>query len=179
MRTPGDDLLRLTRTDASNDREGDLTRIRDILHHCLHINGTAPTVLIFPEGTDLSPDGVAKGREFAAAKGLPQLAHLLHPRTAGLVATLRALDADLDAVYDVTLSYRNHPDVAAAADPRPSETSALLRGGANASQARADTATPLILACTKGHIEVAHALCAACPPPAAHRGHRVARVTCP
>ena len=111
-----------------NDRDGDLTRIRNTLRHCIDVNGTAPTVLIFPEGTDFSPDAKRKGRQYAAAKGLPQLEHLLHPRTAGLIEVIRALDNELDAIYDVTLSYDNHPEVAASADPRPSESNALLKG---------------------------------------------------
>jgi len=53
---------------------------------------------------------------------------VLHPRTAGFAEAVAALGPSLDAVYNVSVRYDNHPAVAASADPRPSEKTALLRG---------------------------------------------------
>ena len=113
-----------------NDREGDLSRLRARLSHMV-AHGDDVALLIFPEGTDLSPANQAKDAEFVAKKGgaLAPYAHLLHPRTAGFVEALKALVAAgrLDAIYDVTVRYDNHPAVAASADPRPNELH-LLKG---------------------------------------------------
>lgn len=111
-----------------NDRDGDLARIHDTLRHCLDVNAAPPLVLVFPEGTDLSRPNVAAGQKFAASKGLAQYTHVLHPRIAGFAAAVRALDSDLDAIYDVTISYTNHPKVASSDDPRPTEKTALALG---------------------------------------------------
>lgn len=82
-------------------------------------------LLVFPEGTDLSPQNVVKDAEYADKKKLRRYRYLLHPRTAGFAAAVRAFGTQLDAVYDVTVSYDNHPAIAASADPRPSESAPL------------------------------------------------------
>ena len=110
-----------------NDRDGDLRRIRETLAHCIgHGDGVA--LLVFPEGTDLSPDNQAKDAKYAQQKSLQVYRHVLHPRTAGFAQTCQAYGSSLDAIYDVTVRYDNHSNVTASADPRPSEGSALLKG---------------------------------------------------
>jgi len=111
---------------ARNDREGDLATIGSLLRYLCAL-GAPPVVLCFPEGTDLSPENLAKSNAFATKKGLAPLKHLLHPRTAGFIAAERALGEHLDAVYDVTISYVNHP-CAPSKDPRPDEKSIFAKG---------------------------------------------------
>lgn len=66
-------------------------------------------LLMFPEGTDLSPTNLAKSLEFARkAGGLAAWQHVLHPRTRGFthtLAVLRRAARPVDAVYDVTMAY--------------------------------------------------------------------------
>ena len=69
-----------------NDREGDLRRIRDTLAHCIG-HGDGAALLVFPEGTDLSPDNQAKDRNYAEQRGLEPYHQVLHPRTAGFAQT--------------------------------------------------------------------------------------------
>ena len=109
-----------------NDRKRDLETIGSLLRYLVAL-GVRPVVLVFPEGTDLSPANRARADEHAAAKGVDAYRHVLHPRTAGFVAAVRALGAELDAVYDVTVSYDNHARTARDADPRPNEKALFAR----------------------------------------------------
>jgi lysocardiolipin and lysophospholipid acyltransferase len=110
-----------------NKREADLGIIDEVLRYLVAI-GSPTTVLCFPEGTDLAPECVARCHEYAAKKGLPKLKHTMYPRTAGFISTVRALGANLDAIYDVTVSYTNHPAVVTSPDPRPSEWRMFIKG---------------------------------------------------
>ncbi|KAK4299874.1 hypothetical protein Pmani_027886 [Petrolisthes manimaculis] len=64
-------------------------------------------VLLFPEGTNLTPETKKKSEEFASKAGLPPLDHLLHPRTTGFTFLVEKMRNSglLDAVYDVTVAY--------------------------------------------------------------------------
>ena len=61
---------------ARNDRAADLTRIEENLRHVAD-RGDPLSLLIFPEGTDLSESNVAKANAFAAAHALPTYEHVL------------------------------------------------------------------------------------------------------
>lgn len=78
--------------------------------------------LIFPEGTDLSVENVAKSAAFAQKSGLEERTYSLYPRTTGWTFMFPLLRANLRAVYDVTMFYVDY-----AANERPSEK-ALLSG---------------------------------------------------
>ena len=43
----------------------------------------ARQILLFPEGTNLTPNTIAKSNQFAEKKNLAKYNHVLHPRTAG------------------------------------------------------------------------------------------------
>jgi lysocardiolipin and lysophospholipid acyltransferase len=115
---------------SRNDRQGDLSTIEQVCQHLVALGGDPPVVLCFPEGTDLSPENVARSKTFAASKGLPVMEHLLNPRTAGFASTVRALGAQLDAVYDVTITYTSHEAMGSkwGADPRPNEKAIFMNG---------------------------------------------------
>ena len=79
-------------------------------------------LLMFPEGTDLSPKNIAKSQEFAQKGGLPLLEHVLYPRTRGFLhtlSTLRRAAHPVETVYDVTIAYEGHV---------PTSESALVSG---------------------------------------------------
>ena len=109
------------------DRCTDLSRLRAAADHCVG-HGDRYALLLFPEGTDLSPSNRDKAKAFAKEKKLTVYQHLLHPRTAGFVEIIDAIGTRLDAVYDVTVRYDNHPKVATSEDPRPSEKNCLVEG---------------------------------------------------
>lgn len=113
-------------------RGGSVGCITRVLDHCVGTHGEPMTLLLFPEGTDLSPSNVARSNVFGASKGLPPTKFTLQPRTAGFVAAVQSLGGRLDAVLDLTLSYTSaaSPDGTAGspdADRRPSEKT-MLRG---------------------------------------------------
>ncbi|CAG9767735.1 unnamed protein product [Ceutorhynchus assimilis] len=64
-------------------------------------------LILFPEGTDLTPKTKQSSDKFADANGLPKYKHVLHPRCTGFVYLVDEMRKNkcLDAVYDVTLIY--------------------------------------------------------------------------
>ena len=79
-------------------------------------------LLMFPEGTDLSPSNLDKSHAFARKSGLPLWHQVLHPRVRGFAHSLNVLRTavnPLDTVYDVTVAYAGHV---------PARESALLTG---------------------------------------------------
>ena len=68
-------------------------------------------LLMFPEGTDLTPEHKAKYDLFADANSWPRYDYCLHPKSTGFIYTLNALRKHkIDSVYDVTIGY---PDILA------------------------------------------------------------------
>ncbi|XP_056696194.1 probable 1-acyl-sn-glycerol-3-phosphate acyltransferase 5 isoform X2 [Spinacia oleracea] len=67
---------------------------------------------LFPEGTDFTEQKCRSSQNFAAENGLPMLNNVLLPKTKGFYACLDTLRSSLDAVYDVTIAYKNScPDL--------------------------------------------------------------------
>ncbi|MCO5597627.1 hypothetical protein L7F22_051708 [Adiantum nelumboides] len=64
-------------------------------------------LVIFPEGTDYTEAKCEKSQKFAKDNGLPKLDHVLLPRTKGVYASLAQLHDSVDAVYDLTIGYKN------------------------------------------------------------------------
>ncbi|KAK7197393.1 Acyltransferase [Novymonas esmeraldas] len=86
--------------------------------------GDAPVILIYPEGTDLSPSNVERSQAYAAKMGWPTFHHVLNPRTTGTVALMDMLGgaAAVEEVVDLTIGYTYH-----APGERPNEPS-LING---------------------------------------------------
>lgn len=66
-------------------------------------------VNIYPEGTRLKPGKLKDAQEFAAKAGMPVPQNVLIPRVRGFLATLEGLKGHLDAIYDLTIVYPDHP----------------------------------------------------------------------
>ena len=85
--------------------EEDQHRIARVVSY-LQDHKEAATLLIFPEGSDLSESNLAKSQSYAKEKGLPVFRHVLNPRTTGLVALKNFIGpANIEHVYDVTMGY--------------------------------------------------------------------------
>jgi len=67
----------------------------------------AKQILLFPEGTDLTPESRAKSKQFAEKNNVKEYKNLLHPRTAGFVHLVHGMMErhSLNAVYDCTIAY--------------------------------------------------------------------------
>jgi len=62
-------------------------------------------LLLFPEGTDLSPSNKQKSIEWAKKNDLPKYEYLLQPRLRGFSYAVELLRSNVDAVYDLTVGY--------------------------------------------------------------------------
>lgn len=61
------------------DKAKDLQRVREISDYLVRLN-LPTTLLIFPEGTDLSPSNHQKSLAFARKEGLAEYLYVLHPK---------------------------------------------------------------------------------------------------
>lgn len=62
-------------------------------------------LMLFAEGTRLTPEKLARSQEYARRQGLDPTRHVMLPRTKGFSACVQGLRRHLDAVYDVTIAY--------------------------------------------------------------------------
>ncbi|CAM9850945.1 unnamed protein product [Pylaiella littoralis] len=91
------------------DKAKDLQRVREISDYLVELH-LPTTLLIFPEGTDLSPSNHQKSLAFARKEGLAEYLYVLHPKVRGFSECMQALRPGLDAVHDVTIAYHNYKD---------------------------------------------------------------------
>lgn len=63
----------------ARNKAKDVRRVREISEYLVGLNA-ASTLLIFPEGTDLSPSNHEKSIQFAKKEGLAEYQYLLHPK---------------------------------------------------------------------------------------------------
>ena len=66
-------------------------------------------LMMFPEGTNLSDNGRIRSATWAEKQGIPDMRHLLLPRSTGLLFCLQQLRGKLDWVYDCTVAYEGVP----------------------------------------------------------------------
>lgn len=63
-------------------------------------------MVIFPEGTRLTPKTFLKSIQYARENSLPLLKHHLCPRTRGILWSLQMM-TNIDAVYDIVLAFKH------------------------------------------------------------------------
>ncbi|KAL2434821.1 putative acyltransferase [Exophiala dermatitidis] len=73
-------------------------------------------LLLFPEGTNLAVSTRAKSAAWAAKNNIPDMKHVLLPRSTGLHFCLEELKGTVDYVYDCTIAYEGVPRGAYAQD---------------------------------------------------------------
>ncbi|GAB7352729.1 hypothetical protein MBLNU459_g3083t1 [Dothideomycetes sp. NU459] len=66
-------------------------------------------LLIFPEGTNLSPNTRRSSVKWSEKAGIPDTRHVLLPRSTGLQFCLQELRDTVDYVYDCTIAYEGIP----------------------------------------------------------------------
>ena len=66
-------------------------------------------LLIFPEGTNLCPNGRKASVKWATKQGISDMQHQLLPRTTGLQFCLQELRDTVEWVYDCTITYEGIP----------------------------------------------------------------------
>eukprot|EP00953_Heterococcus_sp_UTEX-ZZ885_P014109 8032-Heterococcus_DN1.PRE.2 len=108
----------------TRDRSKDLVHMRELLQYTAR-NAYATTLLLFPEGTDLSASNVEKSRKFAESDAdSAMFVYIFCDATA--TETVEHLAPALDAVYDVTIAYADYRDPKTGALQRPNEKSLLF-----------------------------------------------------
>jgi len=86
----------------------DWTADRTVISETFHriVGEKVPLWLVsFVEGTRITPTKVARSQEFAKARGLEIMHHVLLPRTKGFAASVTGLGDHIAAVYDLTIGY--------------------------------------------------------------------------
>lgn len=105
----------------TREKEMDLPHIKRAICFANHWKDRN-ALLIFPEGTDLSPKSLSLSHAFSQEKGLQKYEFILHPKTKGFVECLQTMRSNMDALYDLTVAYRDFT-----IGERPDEAS-LLKG---------------------------------------------------
>jgi 1-acyl-sn-glycerol-3-phosphate acyltransferase len=62
-------------------------------------------LVVFPEGTRVTPKKLAESQAYAAKAGAAPTSHVLLPRPKGFAAAVQGLREHVTAVYDVTIDY--------------------------------------------------------------------------
>ncbi|PWA76930.1 Phospholipid/glycerol acyltransferase [Artemisia annua] len=85
--------------------------VDEVMMRKMLLNFTNPSdplwLALFPEGTDFTEEKCLKSQKFAAENGLPIMKNVMLPKTRGFHTCLEILRDSLDAVYDVTVAYKN------------------------------------------------------------------------
>eukprot|EP00794_Sanderia_malayensis_P004673 gene4673-5282_t len=94
-------------------------------------NKSALWLVIFPEGTRYNvnkPNVIKASQKFAKENGLPVMDHILTPRTRAVELSVKELSSYVDAVYDVTLAYKDPKRPVLPKEEGPSLTEFLSHG---------------------------------------------------
>ncbi|VBB29021.1 unnamed protein product [Acanthocheilonema viteae] len=84
----------------------DKERISEAIHYYASV-GSNYQILLFPEGTDKTPNTTMKSNMYAKKNGLKQLNNLIYPRSAGLIHFINEMRRHnyIECIYDVTIAY--------------------------------------------------------------------------
>eukprot|EP00611_Tribonema_gayanum_P006740 TRINITY_DN1604_c1_g2_i2.p1 TRINITY_DN1604_c1_g2~~TRINITY_DN1604_c1_g2_i2.p1 ORF type:complete len:468 (-),score=108.32 TRINITY_DN1604_c1_g2_i2:35-1258(-) len=109
----------------ARDRSRDLAHMRQVFRY-LVTHHYPTTLLLFPEGTDLSRSNLEKAHKYADSRRLQRHDYVLQPKVAGFLETLDGLGPMLDAVYDVTLGYADQRNARTGEFERPSDKALIM-----------------------------------------------------
>jgi 1-acyl-sn-glycerol-3-phosphate acyltransferase len=90
-------------------RDKDVPHISKVLSYLLHL-GSRPSILIFPEGTDLSESNVEKSNLYAKENNLSPFYYVLRPKSTGLLTILNVMSQQSYDVHDVTVAYIDYEE---------------------------------------------------------------------
>lgn len=83
----------------------DQNRLTGVVDYLLRVKSSCQ-LLIFPEGTDLNMDSLARSNQFARKNNLPYVSYTMHPRCTGFIYLVNLLGQDrMTDIYDVTVAY--------------------------------------------------------------------------
>jgi lysocardiolipin and lysophospholipid acyltransferase len=91
----------------SRNRDADVPHIVRMLNY-LYAVEARPSVLIFPEGTDLSPENLEKSNAFAKEQKLAETKQVLYPKVSGLYTCVCNMRGKGLLLHDITIAYKDH-----------------------------------------------------------------------
>ncbi|CCW63921.1 unnamed protein product [Phytomonas sp. EM1] len=115
----------------SRSWESDKAYLQNMINYNKTMN-EACTLVIFPEGTDLSRSNIERSQAFARVKGMPTFHHVLNPRTTGLIGIKNMIGPEnIEEIVDCTIGYtysapRRRPNEASLVDGSHSRKVHLL-----------------------------------------------------
>jgi lysocardiolipin and lysophospholipid acyltransferase len=102
-------FLKRSKNKGESNRGRDLMHLDRVFRYLKERDPISPMPLIFPEGSDLTPENLRRSQAFSEEQGLQKYSQVLQPRVAGTEAVIQCLanhpSGPLDAVYDVTIVY--------------------------------------------------------------------------
>jgi lysocardiolipin and lysophospholipid acyltransferase len=102
-------------TFLTRKKESDLPHIEKSIR-CMRDTDPNSNILIFPEGTDMSDENIAKNDEFAAKNNLAKTKNVLYPKSLGLLTCISNWGNKNKSLIDITIIYKNHDDVKRASE---------------------------------------------------------------
>jgi len=97
----------LTRKKENNT---DIPHISNMITYLIKSSPKKPSLLLFPEGTDLSNSNIDKNNDYARKNNLKETYHVLYPKPGGLMTCLNSLPDQNTVIHDVTIAYKDyHP----------------------------------------------------------------------
>ena len=94
----------LTRKKENNT---DIPHISNMITYLSKSSTSKPSLLLFPEGTDLSKSNIEKNNEYARKNGLQETHQILYPKPGGLLTCLNSLPENT-VIHDVTIAYKDY-----------------------------------------------------------------------
>ncbi|CAG9531619.1 unnamed protein product [Cercopithifilaria johnstoni] len=84
----------------------DKERISEAIHYFASV-GNNYQILLFPEGTDKTPNTTMKSNVYAEKNGFKQLNNLIYPRSGGFIHFINEMRRHnyIECIYDVTIAY--------------------------------------------------------------------------
>ena len=95
----------LTRKKENNT---DIPHISNMITYLNKSSTSKPSLLLFPEGTDLSKSNIEKNNEYARKNNLQETHQILYPKPGGLLTCLNSLSDQNTVIHDVTIAYKDY-----------------------------------------------------------------------
>jgi hypothetical protein len=87
----------LTRKKENNT---DIPHISNMITYLIKSSPKKPSLLLFPEGTDLSNSNIDKNNDYARKNNLKETYHVLYPKPGGLMTCLNSLPDQNTVIHD-------------------------------------------------------------------------------
>lgn len=95
----------LTRKKENNT---DIPHISNMITYLSKSSPVKPSLLLFPEGTDLSKSNIEKNNDYARKNNLQETQQILYPKPGGLLTCLNSFPDQNTVIHDVTIAYKDY-----------------------------------------------------------------------